>query len=124
MKNKTLLCKLTFEGNGANLKPKAFNIFIHGKVNPPSLLRAWHRLDRLRTDNLETDCQLYKKYGQGDVSLFIAANQNLLNATMQCEAEKTDPNLAFNSKAEQKAAFWLVDRLLVSARIQEGYKPF
>ena len=124
MKTKTLLCKLNFNGTCANPKPKGFKVYIYGKVSPPSLLRAWHRLDKLRNENLETSCELFKKFGKGYIALYIAEGQSLLAATIQMENEIDGIDRLgadIFDKKDEPAARWLTSKLLVSAKIQPGY---
>ena len=124
-KMKTLLCAIRFAGNCAT-SGEAFRIYIQGPVNLPNLLRAWHKLNDLREENLAIECEILKPYKGGTVNVNVEAGQSLLDLVMnleECIEDYRRGGLSFDSKAEARASIQLVERLLVSARIQPNYKP-
>jgi hypothetical protein len=122
---KTLLCEIRFAGNCATAERK-FKVYVNGFVCPPNLLAAWHKLNDLRNENLAIECELVKPFKGGFVNVNVNPNQSLLDVVLnleECIEDYRRGGLSFDSKAEALASIQLVERLLVSARIQPNYKP-
>jgi hypothetical protein len=124
-RRKTLLCEIRFAGNCATVE-RRFKVYVNGFVCPPNLLSAWHRLNELRNENLAIECELVKPFKGGFVNVNVEAGQSLLDIVSnleECIEDYRRGGLSFDSKAEARASIQLVERLLVSARIQPNYKP-
>jgi hypothetical protein len=124
-RRKTLLCEIRFAGNCATVE-RRFKVYVNGFVCPPNLLSAWHKLNDIREENLVLECELVKPFKGGFVNVNVEAGQSLLDVVSnleECIEDYRRGGLSFDSKAEARASIQLVERLLVSARIQPNYKP-